>query len=397
MDRIRAKSYTDNVVDLMAGKLKRLSAPTQEALKQLACLGNVAEIATLTMVHGQAEEALHEALWEAVRAGLVFRLESAYKFLHDRIQQAAYSLIPEEHRAEAHLRIGRVLLASMTADGLAEHLFDVANQLNRGAALLINRDEKAEVATINLRAGRKAKASTAYASACVYLAAGMALLDERDWGSQYELMFSLWLERAECEFLSGNLEKAEQLIVELLQRGASKVDQAAVYQLKVVVHAVKSENQQAVDSALTCLRMFDIDIPAHPTWEEVQVEYEMLWQNLNGRPIENLIDLPLMTDPELQAAMRLLSHLTETAYSYSTDLALFCLHLCRMVNISMQHRISDASAHGCGFLAWILGPIFHRYSEGYRFVKLACDLVEKHGFIAYQAKSTKDLRVRTTI
>ena len=187
IDRIRAQSYTDNVVDLMAGKLKRFAATTQDALKQLACLGNVAEMATLTRVHGDTEEALHAALWEAVHAGLVCHQESAYKFLHDRIQQAAYALIPEAHRAEVHLRIGRVLRASMTADGLAEHLFDVANQCNRGAALLIDRDEKAQVATINLRAGRKAKASTAYASACVYFAAGMALLDERDWGSQYAI------------------------------------------------------------------------------------------------------------------------------------------------------------------------------------------------------------------
>ncbi|HMF36504.1 MAG TPA: serine/threonine-protein kinase PknK, partial [Isosphaeraceae bacterium] len=182
IDRIRARNYTDNVVDLMAGKLKRLSATTQEALKQVACLGNVAEIATLNLVHGESEEAMHAALWEAVHAGLVLHQESAYKFPHDRIQQAAYSLIPEEHRAEVHLRIGHVLRSSLTADGLAEHLFDVANQLNRGAALLSDRDEKAQVATINLRAGRKAKASAAYSSACVYLAAGMALLDESDWG-----------------------------------------------------------------------------------------------------------------------------------------------------------------------------------------------------------------------
>jgi predicted ATPase len=104
---------------------------------------------------------MHTALWEAVHAGLVFREDSAYTFLHDRIQQAAYTLIPEEHRAEVHLRIGRVLLASMTPDDLAEHLFDVANQLNRGAARLIDRNEKAQVATIDLRAGRKAKASAA--------------------------------------------------------------------------------------------------------------------------------------------------------------------------------------------------------------------------------------------
>src|SRR6202041_180295 len=125
--------------------------------------------------------------------------------------------------------------------------------LNR-AALLIDRDEKTLVATIDLRAGRKAKASEAYASARAYFAAGMALLDERDWGSQYELMFSLWLERAECELLSGEFDTAEQLIEELLQRCASKIDKAAAYRLKIDLHAMKSDFPQAVDSALTGLK-----------------------------------------------------------------------------------------------------------------------------------------------
>jgi PAS domain S-box-containing protein len=211
----------------------------------------------------------------------------------------------------------------------------------------------------------------------------MALLDERDWGSQYDLMFSLRLERAECEFLTGNFETAEQLIGELLQRGASKVDQAAAYHLKVLLHTVKSENAQAVDIALTCLRLFGIDLPAHPTWEQVQAEYETVWQTLNGRPIESLIDLPMMTDPELQAAMQLLSL---TSPAYFTDFHLFSLLVCRMVNISMQHGMSGASAYGYASFGFILGPVFHRYREGYGFAKLACDLVEKHGFIAYQAK-----------
>jgi predicted ATPase len=147
MNRIRAKGYTDNVVDLMAGKLKLLSATTQEALKQLACLGNVAEVATLTLVHGETEEEIHTALWEAVRTGLILRQEESYAFLHDRIQEAAYTLITGGERAGAHLRIGRMLLASMTADGLAEHLFDVANQLNRGAIglMVMERDEKKRV------------------------------------------------------------------------------------------------------------------------------------------------------------------------------------------------------------------------------------------------------------
>ena len=384
IDRIRAKSYADNVVDLMVGKLKRLSIPTQDALKQLACLGNVAEIATLTLVHGETEKAMRTALWEAVQAELIVQLDGAYEFLHDRIQQAAYSLIPEAHRAEVHLRIGRVLLASLTANELAEHLFEVANQLSRGAALLIDRDEKAQVAAINLRAGRKAKASAAYASARVYFSAGMALLDESDWGSRYELTFSLWLERAECEYLMGDFDKAEQLIAALLQRGRSKVDQATVYQLKVRLHVVRSENPQAVDSALTCLRLFGIDIPAHPTWDQVQAEYEAVWPDLEKRPIEELIDLPLMTDPELLAAMRLLSDLDSPAYF--TDFHLFCVRLCRMMGVGLQHGTSGAFAHGCAAFGMFLGPVFHRYREGYRFAKLACDVIEKHGFIAHHAK-----------
>ena len=381
--RIRAKGYTDNVVDLMVGKLKRLSSAAQTALQELACLGNVVEFATLTLVHGKHEEEVHTALLEASRTGLILRREGSYAFLHDRIQEAAYTLIPEGERAVAHLRIGRVL-ANWTADCLAEHLFDVANQLNRGAALIIDRDERVRVAVIDLRAGRKAKASAAYVSALAYFSAGMALLDERDWSGHYEVTFSFWLERAEGELLSSNFEKAEQLIVELLQRAASKVDQAAVYHLKVGLHEVKGEYPQAVASGLTCLKLFGIDIPTRPTQEQVQAEYEAVWQALNGRTIESLIDLPLMTDPEVQASMQVLSGLFSVAYF--TDSRLACLQMCRMVKIAMRYGTSGASALAFGYFGAILGPIFHHYTDGYRFARLASDLIEKHGFIACKPK-----------
>jgi PAS domain S-box-containing protein len=389
INRIHAKNYTDNVVDLMVQKLKRLSITTQDALKYLGCLGNMAEIGTLSMVYQQTEEAMHAALWEAVRAGLIVHQGNNYKFLHDRIQQAAYSLFPEMRRAAVHLRIGRQLLANMTAEELTEQLFEVANQFNRGGTLIVDRDEKAQVATINLRAGRKAKVSAAYASACAYLASGMALLDERAWSSHYELMFSLWLECAQCELQIGNFEKAEQLIGELLARAASKVDQAAVYTLKVRLHTVKGEYPQAVDNALTCLRLFGVDLPAHPSWEEVQAEYETIWRNLNGRSIECLIDLPLMIDPQMQAAMQVFSSLSEVGYF--TDFYLYCMLVCRMANISMQHGMSGPSAHAYACLGSILGPVFHRYHEGYRLGRLACDLVEKHDFTAYRTKAYHDM------
>ena len=385
IDRIRSKGYTHNVVDLMVEKLERLSAPAQEALKVLACLGNVADIATLTLVYEETEEAVHAALWESVSAGLVLRQESAYTFLHDRIQQAAYSLIPEDRRADVHLRIGRMLLSTMTPDDLAEHLFDVASQFNRGVGRLMDRDEKTQVATIDLRAGRRAKTSAAYASACVYLTAGMAVLDDSDWGSKYELIFSLWLERAECAFLTGDFDQAERLIAQLLQRGASKFDLAAVYRLKVLLHTVKSESPQALGSALTCLHLFGVDLPAHPTWEQVQLEYETIWQNLDGRPIENLIDLPLMADPEMQAVTDMLSAMLPA--TYFTNLNLYYLLACRIVNVSMEYGVNGASANAYAFCGLnIVGSVFHRYRESFRFAKLAFDLVEKHGFLAYRAK-----------
>jgi GAF domain-containing protein len=344
----------------------------------------VVEIASLPLVFGEPEDAIHVSLLEAVRIGLILRLESSYAFLHDRIQEAAYSLIPEGERAEEHLRIGRKLLAAMSEDQLDEHLFDVANQLNRGAERLTDRNEKAEFAAFNLRTGRRAKASAAYASAGAYFAAGMALLDETSWSCRHELTFSLWLECAECEFLNGHLERAEQLIVVVLERGLSNVDQAASYNLKILIHTVKSESTRAVDSALTCLRLFGIYIPVRPTWDQVQTEYETIWQALDGHPIESLIDLPLMTDRELQAAMQVIS--TVLASAYVANLQLLCLLVCRMVNISMQHGASGALALGCGWLGTVLGPVFHRYPEGYRFGRFACDLVDKHGFVATRAK-----------
>jgi PAS domain S-box-containing protein len=384
IDRIHARGYTGNVVDLMAEKLERLSAPTQEALKVLACLGNVADVDTLTRVYEQTEGAVHAALWEAVHAGLVLRQESAYAFLHDRIQQAAYSLIPEEGRADVHLRIGRMLPRTMNANQLAEHLFDVASQLNRGAARLVDRDEKAQVATIDLRAGRRAKASAAYESACAYLSAGMALLDESDWNSRYQLTFGLWLELAECEFLTGNFESAEQLIVELLRRASSKVDQAAVYTVDISIRTAKSENTQAVDSAISCLRLFHIEWPMHPTWEQVQSECEAVWHYLNEQSIESLVDLPLMTDPELQAATQVISAVVIA--TYYTDFRLNCLLACRVINLSLHQGICSAFASSLGGFGRILGPFFHRYAEGYRLAEIAGRLVEKHDFIAQQAR-----------
>ncbi|MEH2562187.1 hypothetical protein [Bradyrhizobium sp. AZCC 2289] len=203
--------------------------------------------------------------------------------------------------------------------------------------------------------------------------------------SRYELAFALWLERAECEYLSGNFYEAERLIAELLERGASKIDRAAAYRLKIDLHVMKSENPKGVESALECLRLFGIEMPAHPTSQQVDAEYEKVWTSLGERPIESLIDLPLMTDPDMQAAMRVLSVLFAPAYF--TDINLVRLHLCHMVNVSMRYGTTDASAQAYSWFGTTLGSRYRRYIDGYRFGKVACELVERYEFVACKAKT----------
>jgi PAS domain S-box-containing protein len=385
MDRIRAKNYTDNVVDLMTGKLRRLSSTTQEALKQLACLGNIAPIATLALVHGTTEEAIHAALWEAVRADLVVHQDSAYKFLHDRMQQAAYSLILDEQRADVHLRIGRVLLAGMTAFELAEHLFDIANHFNRGATQLVDLDEKAQVAAIELRAGRKAKASMAHASACVYLGAGMALLDESDWDSHYDLTFSLWLERAECEYLTGQLASAEARLSLLSTRARTIVDSAAVTCVRLNLYTTLDHSDSAVEVGLDYLRRVDDGRwPLHATAEDVRQAYDRLLQRLGSGSIELLVDLPLMIDPDRRATMDVLTMLTSPALF--TEENLFRLVVCRMAALSLEHGNSDGSCLAYAWLGSVLGMYFGDYQAGFSFGRLGLDLVDKRGLDRFKAR-----------
>jgi predicted ATPase len=246
LDRIHAKGYTENVADLMVGKLTRLPAETQQALQLLACLGNVAPIAMLAIVLGIAEAQVHAALWEALRQELVERLDGSYKFTHDRVQEAAYSLIPEALRAETHLRIGRLLAAQTPPEKREEAIFEIVNQLNRGAALITSRQEREQLAEFNLLAGQRAKASTAYASALTYLNAGAALLAEDGCEHRRELNFALELNRAACEFLTGQLSVAEARLDALSKRATTTVEQASVACLHIDVCTVLDQSGRAV-------------------------------------------------------------------------------------------------------------------------------------------------------
>ncbi|HVI78205.1 MAG TPA: serine/threonine-protein kinase PknK, partial [Candidatus Acidoferrum sp.] len=385
LNRIHAKGYTDNVVALMVGKLNRLPVETRHGLQQLACLGNSAEFAMLRMVYQGSEEEMHGQLWEAVRAGLIFRSENSYRFLHDRVQEAAYSLIPEESRAEAHLRIGMLLVEHTSQEKREEVIFEIVNQLNRGAHLISSVEERERVAGLNLIAGRRAKTSTAYASALKYLAAGLALLTEETWDQNYELIFDIEYLTAECELLTADMVGSENRLSMLAERGRSGHDIAVVTRLRLTLYTTLDRSDRAMEVCLEYLRRVGTDWSPTPTRDEVMREYGRIWSLVGDRQIEELVDLPLMTDPDILDVLDVLTEaVTPSMYCHEN---LMPLVLCHMVNLSLEHGNCDGSCFAYVWFAVIAGPRFGKYKDGFRFGRLGYELVEKRGLIRYQART----------
>ncbi|MCU1240543.1 MAG: hypothetical protein JWO71_1269 [Candidatus Acidoferrum typicum] len=391
LNRIHAKGYTDNVVDLMVGKLTRLPVETQAALQHLACLG-IADVTILSIVHGTSEEEIHSDLWEAIRLELIVRLEGVYRFVHDRVQEAAYSLIPADLRAAAHLRIGRLVAAHTPPEKREETIFEIVNQLNRGAALITARDEREQLAELNLIAGKRAKASTAYASALTYLVAGAALLLEDSGDRRDELTFALELHRAECEFLTGARAEAEQRLAALSSRATTTVERATVACLRADLYMTLDQSNRAVAVGLDYLRHLGIDWSPHPREEEARREYERIWSQLGGRAIEELVDLPFMSNTASLATLDVLTKLGPAAFF--TDFNLFSLVVCRAINLSLEHGYSDGSCPHFEWLGAVAGACFGDYQAGLRFGQLGYDLVEKRGLKRFQARTYNNFAVQ---
>jgi PAS domain S-box-containing protein len=384
-DRIHARGYTDNVVDLMVGKLTRLPAETQNALQQLACLGNIAEITTLAIVLGLSEEQVHTDLYPALRQELVERLAGSYRFVHDRVQEGAYSLIPEELRDQTHLRIGRLLVAHIVPEKREEATFDIVNQLNRGSHFITSNDERRRVAEFNLIAARRAKISTAYASALSYLATGRTLLVDANWDTDYELIFSLEYLTAECELLTADMESAEKRLSTLVVRANNSHDLAGVTRLQLTLYTVLARLDRGIEICLEYLRRGGANWSAHPTGDEVKREYDRIWSLLGDRKIEDLLDLPLVTDPDILDVLDVLTEIVTPAVFFDKDLC--ALVICRMVNLTLEHGNSDASCFAYVWFGIVVGPRFGKYEDAFRFGQLGYDLVGKRGLKRYEART----------
>ncbi|MBD2313325.1 diguanylate cyclase [Desertifilum sp. FACHB-1129] len=400
--QIKAKVLTDNIVEFLGLRLQKLSAATQEVLKIAACVGNQFDLETLTGITQHSTIAIAVALWEALQEELILPLDevyqfdarrdaspealdsselsqpalsSHYRFLHDRVQQAVYALIPEGERQENHLKISQLLLDKLAEGERDEKIFDIVTRLNYGVELLTQPEQREQLMQLNLMAGRKAKATTAYAAALEYFRVGMSLLGDRAWQTHYRLTLAFYEEAIEAAYLCGNFQQMEAWRETLISQTVDILDRVKTYEVQIMACVAQNQLQDAIAIALSVLHELGIDFPESPTpadWESAIAE---VTQNLGETRVASAIDLPLMQDPHSQAALRIL--LSIDAPTYLCFPELLPLTICKEVNLSLVYGNLPGSAKAYANYGLILCSGLGDLNTGYEFGQLALSVLER--------------------
>ncbi|MEH2357550.1 ATP-binding sensor histidine kinase [Nostoc sp.] len=401
-------ALTDDVVEFMAQQLQKLPDITQNVLKLAACIGNQFDLATLAIVYEKSQIETASDLWKALQEGFIiptneiykFYQDSSlvighlqitsdkgqmtiYKFLHDRVQQAAYFLIPDAQKQIAHLKIGQLLLTHTPVAKQDEKLFEIVNQLNIGKSLIVDLSEQIELAQLNLKAGQKARAATAYTAAFEYCIIGIALLAEYMWQTQYELTLALYEAATEAAYLSGNFEQMTQLAAIITEHSRNLLDTIKVYEVQIQAAQAQHQFIEAVEIALKSVERLGNSLPKQPSQSDIAKAFETTKSILAGRQPLDLINLPQMTDPNKLAVVRILA--TVTSATFVVTPALLPFIVLEQVNLSVQYGNSSFSAIGYGYYGMILCGMTGEIDFGYEFAQLAHLLLEH--FNAKELKS----------
>lgn len=386
LEEINNQNITDNVVDLTIANIKKLPESERQTLSLAACVGANFDLNTLEIVCEKSALDIFSDLEAAVQSGLILPtselgdrlLIENYKFRHDRIQEAAYTLIDDESKKAVHLQIGRLLLANVSAEELPEKIFEIADHLNLARELITDESEGVELARLNLEAGKKAKASTAYAAALEqYFTRGIEMLPGNIWQEHYDLTFNLYRERSECEYICSNYDKAEELFDYILTQVKSNLERAEIQIIRMQLYDVTAKYAKIIAVGAEALESCGISLPTTEKSEILSVfdsELQLYRANLEGIKISDLINAPEMSNLEVKVCMKLLINLVKSTFFTDPDLfALICL---KMVNLSLEYGNSDVLA--CGYAYWgsVLSWRLIEYEVGYEFGLLSLKLNE---------------------
>ncbi|MEG4584334.1 AAA family ATPase [Microcoleus sp. MOSTC5] len=393
--QVKTLAITDDVVEFMALQLQKLPRETQDFLTLAACIGAQFDLNTLVIVSEKSAGMTATALWKALQEGLVipttkiykFFTESdndevfkasanpTYRFLHDRVQQAAYSLIPDSQKKATHLKVGQLLQQNCSEIEQEEKLFDIVGHLNRGIELITQPQEREALAQLNLAAGRKARSSTAYSAARVYLQTGMGLLQVNCWQSQYELTLNLYVAAAEAAYLNGDFDGMEEIAGLVLQKAQSILDKVKIYEIQIAAQIAQSKALAAIAVARDALGQLGVELPTEADEALIGKALQILATQLQGKRIEELAELPVMTDAKATAAMQLLAILFAPIIQGRPGL--LPLLSSTMVSLSLSCGNTPASIVGYAIHGMVLCAFLGEVETGYALGKLAFSLIER--------------------
>ncbi|MFC1836081.1 PAS sensor protein, partial [Thermodesulfobacteriota bacterium] len=392
LEEIGARGITDNVVELMAGRIKKTNEQAQNALKLAACIGNEFELETLSLVCEASPQETVRFLWDAVDEGLVVPLGNDYKaidlesselsdlppvryrFCHDRIQQAAYSLIADTDRPSVHWWIGTTLLESTPQAMQEERIFDIANQLNQGSEPIDGESWQYRLAGLNLRAGERAKASAAFEPAFEYMQTGLKRLSEKSWQEDYDLTLRLHAQGVQAAYLVSEYEEMERLASLVLKYARTLLDKVGVYDVKIQAYFATGRLLEGVDLGLQLLRLLGVRIPRHPGKLRTIAGLARTELSILGRRIEDLINVPEMTDPIKRAAMHTLATAGTPIYYSAPELIPFIPLV--LVRLTAKYGYGSLSPFAFATYALVLCGALGRIEAGYRFGRLAVEFLK---------------------
>lgn len=391
MAQIQAQNMTDNVVELLLLKLQKLPQGTQQMLRLAACIGAEFDLETLVTVCEKSPQAISLDLLTAIQTELIQPLSELdedllvqeYKFLHDRVQQAAYALIDESQKQVVHLQIGRNLLKKTLPE--QEQLFEIVDHLNHGIELISDQAERDEIAKLNLLAGQKAKAAIAYNTAKNYLATGRKWLGRSSWQIDYDLTLELYVHTTEVAYLCGDFEDVERWVAIVLQEVKAVLDSVKIYDIKIQTDIAQNQLLEAIDTALQVLQQLGISFPEQPSQSDIQLELDAIASLLGERSIESLSHLPEMVEPDKLEAMRILSRITTVAQIAAPNL--MPLLASKQVSLSIQHGNASTSPVVYANFGLILCGMIGDMESGYEYGQLALRLLSQPHTYATKART----------
>ncbi|MBW4614757.1 MAG: AAA family ATPase [Desmonostoc vinosum HA7617-LM4] len=389
---IESMDITDNVVELMIRKLRKLPDLTQQVLQLAACVGNTFDLHTLCIISEKSAAAAFQDILPAIVEGLILPVSDLettpeevinarlvifnFRFLHDRVQQAAYELILKKHKKQVHLKIGQLLLKNSSAAELEEKIFDIINHLNCGVELINDLEQKAQLAELNLMAAKKAKCSMAYATAREYLIMAMDNLTIGTWTQQYSLAFKIYKERAEVEYLNGNFEQSDALIRLILSQAKSAIEKAEVYNILIVQYTLLTKYEEAIQAGRAALALLGIDLSQKVEDLEAMLPNEIAKAQayLGDKTIASLINEEKMKSPEQKVALKVLGHMGPlTFFSHQ---ALWKITVIKAINLSFQYGFVAGGSYCYSCYGIMLSCMLEDAQSGYEFGLLSLKLSE---------------------